>query len=120
LKHPYTKNKPLLYSRQPGMICRMDENRNALTRRGPDKKNWYVVAQAMGMTDAEIPAGLLRSAGIPVFLFREAVSTVLPVMPGFGGVQVAVPEAYYLEARALLDADFENLDELRPDSGDSN
>ncbi len=84
-------------------------------RRGPDRKLWYVVAQAHDMASAAIPAGLLRSAAIPVYLFREAASSVIPVSFGMlGGVEVAVPEAYYDEATALLASDDETRDALPP------
>lgn len=93
-------------------------NDNAITRLGPDKKTWYVVEQAIDMTSAQVVAGLLRSANIPVFLIREAINSALPLMYGpLSGVEIAVPEAYYAEARALLDADFEEPDALEP--GDS-
>ncbi|MBI5960830.1 MAG: DUF2007 domain-containing protein, partial [Chloroflexi bacterium] len=73
----------------------------------PDRKTWYVVAFAVDMVTAEIPAGLLRSAGIPVFLFREAAgSSAIPVSVGLlGGVDVGVPEAYYDEALALIEGE---------------
>ncbi len=89
-------------------------------RRGPDQKIWYVVAHAVDMTTASIPAGLLRSAGIPVFLFREAAGqSALPLSVGLlGGVDVAVPEAFYAEALALLEADDEPLDELPPQASE--
>lgn len=94
-------------------------NDDAITRRGPDKKTWYVVEQVPDMTSAEVVAGLLRSAGIPVFLFREAINTALPLMYGpLGGVEVAVPEAYYDEAMTLLGAEDEDLDELPPETGE--
>jgi hypothetical protein len=87
-------------------------------RRGPDQKPWYIVAHATGMVAAEIPAGLLRSAGIPVYLFREAAgSSAIPISVGLlGGVDVGVPEAYYEEARALLDSDDSDWDELPPET----
>lgn len=86
-------------------------------RRGPDRKLWVVVAKAYDMASAEIPAGLLRSAEIPVYLFREAASSVIPVGFGMlGGVEVAVPEAYYAEAMALLESDEEARDALPPPS----
>lgn len=77
---------------------------------------WTIVAHAPDLATAEIPAGLLRSAGIPVFLFREAAGSAIPVTVGLlGGVDVAVPEAYYQEAKAILDADFRHpLDEVLP------
>lgn len=96
----------------------MTDNSNAIIkRRGPDRALWYVVAHAVDMTTASIPAGLLESAGIPVFLFREAIgSSALPVTVGkMGGVDIAVPEAYYEEALALLEPDDDDLlDELPP------
>jgi len=108
----------LLLAQQPGMIWRMDEYPSAIVkRRGPDRKTWYVVSHAVDMTTAEIPAGLLRSADIPVFLFREAAgSSAIPVSVGLlGGVDVAVPEAYYAEAMALLEEGSDDLlDELPP------
>jgi len=71
------------------------------------------VARAPDLTAAAIPAGLLRSAGIPVFLLREAAGSAIPLTVGrLGGVEVIVPEAYYLEARALLDAEPLSWDEL--------
>ena len=104
------------------MIWRMDDNTNAIVKRsGPDRKTWYVVVHAVDMTTAEIPAGLLRSASIPVFLFREAAgSSAIPVSVGLlGGVDVAVPEAYYAEAMALLErGGDEILDELLPGGED--
>ncbi len=83
------------------------DNKALIKKRGPDQKTWYVVAHTADLASAAIPAGLLRSAGIPVFLFREAVgSSAIPLSVGLlGGVDVAVPEAYYLEAAALLDDD---------------
>jgi len=84
---------------------------------GPDRKTWYVVAYAADMVVAEIPAGLLRTAGIPVFLFREAAaSSAIPLTVGMlAGVEIAVPEQYYEEAVALLDEDEDDgLLELPP------
>jgi hypothetical protein len=100
------------------MIWVMDENSRAIVKKtGPDRKTWYVVAYAVDMVVAEIPAGLLRSAGIPVFLFREAAgSSAIPLTVGLlAGVEVAVPEEYYEEAVALLDdEEDEGLPELPP------
>jgi hypothetical protein len=103
------------------MISFMSDNR--LIRYTPDHKTWIVVAYAPDMVTAEIPAGLLRSAGIPVFLFREAAgSSAIPVTFGLlGGVEVGVPEAYYQEALTLIEGDDESpdqpADQLEP--GDS-
>jgi hypothetical protein len=99
------------------MICHMVDHTNALFKR--DGQSWYVVAHAAGITEAEIVAGLLRSAGIPVFLFREASSTAIPLSVGpLGGVDVVVPESYYAEATALVDEDDDGgWDELPPTTG---
>ncbi|HML24071.1 MAG TPA: DUF2007 domain-containing protein [Aggregatilinea sp.] len=94
----------------------MSDDDKALIRRGPDQRPWYIVAHATSMVQAEIPAGLLRSAGIPVFLFREAASTAIPVSFGLlGNIDIAVPEDYYADAMALLEeGDVEPDDELLP------
>ena len=97
------------------MISPMNDNPHALSkRRGPDQRTWYVVAHTPDLASAAIPAGLLRSVGIPVHLFHEAVGTsAIPLSVGLlGGVDVIVPEAYYLEARALLDEAASFWDEL--------
>ncbi len=94
------------------MICRMDEN--AIIRHNLNGNTWYVVDRASDITNAEITAGLLRISGIPVLLLREAVGSAIPVMFGLGGVDVAVPEAYYTEAMALLDQDDDHSGELPP------
>ncbi len=99
----------------------MDDESNAIIRRqGPDQKTWYVVAHAPDMATAAIPAGLLKNAHIPVFMFREAAgSSAIPLSYGLlGGVDVAVPEEYYPEAAALLDEDTSS-DELSDGFDDS-
>lgn len=98
----------------------MDDGK-ALARRGPDRQTWYVVANAVDLASAEIPAGLLRSAGIPVFLIREALNSAMPMSFGpLGGVEVVVPAEHYQEALALLDADFDlPNDELPPADDDA-
>ncbi|MBN1681820.1 MAG: DUF2007 domain-containing protein [Anaerolineae bacterium] len=94
----------------------MDDHTNALTVRGPDQTPWYVVDHAPGITAAEIVAGRLRTANIPVFLSREAAAnSAIPLSVGLlGGVDVAVPEAFYAEALLLLEGDETDLDELPP------
>jgi hypothetical protein len=92
----------------------MDDN-EILKWHGPDRQTWYIVAHAGDLAVAEIPAGLLRGANIPVVLLREAAgSSAIPLTVGLlGGVDIAVPEAYYEEAKALLDLDLdESLGEL--------
>ncbi|HEX3054370.1 MAG TPA: DUF2007 domain-containing protein [Aggregatilineaceae bacterium] len=95
----------------------MDEN--AIVKHTLNGNTWYVVDRAPDMSNAEITAGLLRTAGIPVMLLREAAGTAIPVMFGLlGGVDVVVPEAYYAEALALLDQDDDTIGEL-PSGEDS-
>ncbi|NLX08425.1 MAG: DUF2007 domain-containing protein [Chloroflexi bacterium] len=94
----------------------MSDNPNAITRRGPDNQVWYIVVEAPGMAAAEITAGLLRSANIPVFVFREAGGGPIALSVGLlGSVQIGVPEAYYEEALALLESEFPLNDELPPE-----
>ncbi len=98
----------------------MSENDHALTRRGPDQRVWYIVAHATSMIQAEIPAGLLRSAGIPVYLFREAASTAIPVSYGLlGNIDIAVPEDFYAEAMTLLEEGDVEADDALPPGDDT-
>lgn len=94
---------------------RMSKQKAIIKRRGPDRRLWYVVAHAADMASAQIPAGLLEHAGIPVYLFREAAgSSAIPLTVGLlGGVDVAVPEDHYDEAAALLESD-DNDDWTQP------
>ena len=98
---------------QPHTPLEPDDDAREIIRRSPDQRVWIVVAHAFALSDAEIPAGLLRSAGIPVYLDREAASAALGGI--FGGVKIAVPEEFYAEAEALLRVepdDFEMYDAL--------
>ncbi|WP_162909255.1 putative signal transducing protein [Aggregatilinea lenta] len=98
----------------------MSKNDHALTRRGPDQRVWYIVAHATSMIQAEIPAGLLRSAGIPVYLFREAASTAIPVSYGLlGNIDIAVPEDFYAEAMTLLEEGDVEADDALPPGDDT-
>jgi len=97
------------------MIGHMNDHTDAIIKRTQDGQTWYVVATALGMMEAEIIAGSLRTAGIPVYLFREAAGAVpIPLSYGLGGVEVAVPEAYYEEALALLEPDDKEPPDLLP------
>jgi hypothetical protein len=84
-----------------------------------DGRAWCVVVEAPTMAAAEIPAALLRSAGIPVFFFRESVGLVIPLTFGAFGVKFAVPEEDYGKALALLrdDADDDDPGDDDPDHG---
>lgn len=109
------KKTPLLLNVCAAMISPMNDEPNSLILR--DGQTWYIVAHAAGMAEAEIIAGLLRSAKIPVFLLRESGSIALPMAFGLlGGVDIAVPEAYYAEATALLEGDPDTIDELPPET----
>jgi hypothetical protein len=92
------------------------DDKKVIKWRGPDRKTWYIVAHATDLAAAEIPAGLLRSANIPLVMIREAASSAIPLTVGLlGGVDIAVPEKYYEEAQALLDPDRDDSpDELPP------
>lgn len=75
----------------------------SLKRRDDDL--WVVVAHATGQPEAEIIAGLLRTAEIPCYVQQESVGRVLGISFGsLGLVAVLVPIAYEEEAIALLDS----------------
>lgn len=75
-------------------------------RRSLDNRPWYVVATAPGEAVAAIIAGRLKTAGIPVWIYRESAGAAIGLSVGpLGTVEVLVPEDYYEEALALLEAD---------------
>ena len=74
---------------------------------------WVMVAHATGLAEAEIIAGLLRTAEIPSYIQQESVGRVLGISFGsMGLVKVLVPIAFEQEAIALLDEP--TLDDLPP------
>jgi hypothetical protein len=83
-----------------------------LTRPGPDRRDWYVVAQPGGEAETAIIVGALRSANIPFWVSRESAGTAIVLTAGLlGNIDVLVPEAYYAEAMALLHAEATPLDD---------
>jgi hypothetical protein len=75
-----------------------------ITRRGQDGRTWYVVATALGDAEAAIVAGLLKSAGIPVWAYRESAGWALGLNVGLlGTIEILTPGEYYEEAMALLE-----------------
>ncbi len=76
-----------------------------VTRRGPDNRDWYVVATAFGEAEAAIITGLLESADIPVWVCRESAGRALGLGMGIlGTIEIVTPEQYYAEAMTLLEA----------------
>lgn len=74
--------------------------------RRKDEGDWVVVAVAMGLTEAEIVAGLLRTAEIPCYLHQEGIGAALGISAGpMGFIQILVPSQFADEAFALLDDD---------------
>ncbi len=83
----------------------MDE-RFPSTRRGPDNRPWYVVATAYGEAEAAIVAGLLKTAGIPTWVYWESAGRALGLTMGvLGTTDILTPEEYYEEAMVLLEGD---------------
>jgi hypothetical protein len=83
-----------------------------LRRRQPPKPEWTVVASAAGSLEAEIVAGLLRTAGIPCFIQQESAARAIGLTMGLGAINVLVPSQFEEEALVLLDAP--TLDEQPP------
>jgi hypothetical protein len=64
--------------------------------------DWVVIANVVGLIEAEIVAGLLRTAAIPCYIHQESISAIYGL--AFSAIEVLVPAAYEAEAVALLDA----------------
>ncbi|MCB9438135.1 MAG: DUF2007 domain-containing protein [Anaerolineales bacterium] len=74
--------------------------------RRKDEGDWVVVAEVMGMMEAEIIAGLLRTAEIPCHLHQEGIGAAFGVSAGpMGFIKVLVPSQFADDAFALLDDD---------------
>lgn len=74
------------------------------------RETWIEIAQASSRAEAEIIAGLLRGADIPVYI--EPMQAVpVAVFGDLGlGMRLFVPETQYDEACDLLDDDLPALD----------
>ncbi len=67
-------------------------------------EEWTVVAETNGIVEAEIIAGLLRTADIPYYIQQESVGRVIGISLGaIGRVSVLVPTKFEAVAMALLD-----------------
>lgn len=74
--------------------------------RRQDQGDWTVVAYAMGIEEAEIIAGLLRSFEIPVFIKQEAAGRAFGLSFGvLGAIRLLVPARFEQAALALLEDD---------------
>ncbi len=77
-----------------------------MRRDGPDGQVWIEVAVANGEAQAAIVAGLLQSAGFPVYIYRESAGLAFALNIGpLGEITIMTLEQYYDEALALLEAD---------------
>lgn len=82
-------------------------------KRRRSEEAWVVVANATGLAEAEILAGVLKTANIPYYVKQESVGRVLGIHLGaLGMVELLVPARYAQEAIALLDTP--TLDDLPP------
>lgn len=72
--------------------------------RKPDD-TWIMVDEVIGVIQAEIVAGLLRSHGIPVYIDLDNTGSIFP-SSAFGSLtgkaSIFVPESYYQATLALL------------------
>jgi hypothetical protein len=76
------------------------------SRREDNPPNWMVVAKTNDLTEATMIVGRLKSLGIPAFVQRESLSTVLGLSWGpLSEAKVLVPEDYYDAAMATLEPD---------------
>lgn len=104
---PRTQGTPgagLGFCRARGIITRMNPEEDALDQ----PADWIAVAAVQGVTEGEIIAGRLRTAGIPAWISRESASSAIPVSYGLlGRFEVMVPVGRYDEAAALLAGGYE-------------
>jgi len=65
---------------------------------------WLPVAKVQGEIAAEVLASHLRAADIPVYVLQESVGNTFGISVGaLGMVSVMVPEAFFDQAKDLLD-----------------
>lgn len=74
-------------------------------RRQPPENSWTVVAESVSSFEAEVIAGLLRTAGIPVFIQQDGGARAMGLTIGMGAIRVLVPSPFEAEAMALLAED---------------
>ncbi|MBI5928989.1 MAG: DUF2007 domain-containing protein [Chloroflexi bacterium] len=74
-------------------------------RQKPPEKSWTVVADCTSSFEAEVIAGLLRTAEIPVFIQQDGAARAMGITMGLGAIRVLVPTPYEAEAMALLAED---------------
>lgn len=74
---------------------------------------WQIVSREMGLLAAQAVQGRLATAGIPVVLDYDGMQSLLgiPALGGTGEVRVLVPSDRLAEARKLLDADSEPVED---------
>ena len=78
----------------------------------PDQGDWVVVGYAIGVTEADITAGMLRSFNIPVFIQQEAAARAIGLTIGMGMIRILVPAQFEAAALELLDADDDSATSL--------
>ena len=84
----------------------------------PHAKDWQIVCREIGLLAAQAMQGRLETAGIPAVLDYDGTKSLLgiPTFGGTGEVRVLVPLDRLAEARELLDADSEPLEDEEIDS----
>jgi len=86
---------------------------------GQKEIKWKVVAETSGLTPATIIAGRLREEGIPVRAWQEGAGQALGLTVGLLGTgYVVVPEEYEEQALAILDIDFEEVEDWQEEADD--
>ena len=84
------------------------------TTPGGDKETqWEVVRETMGLAPAEIIAQRLQAEGIPARAWQEGAGQAFGLTVGLLGTgYVVVPESYAEQAREILDASDDDLEEF--------
>lgn len=68
-----------------------------------NEDEWVIVAYAMGLTEANIVAGLLSANKIPVLIQQESAARALGLTVGLGAISILVPTRFEGEALSLLE-----------------
>ncbi len=94
------------------------EPQSSETTPGGDKETqWEVVRETMGIAPDEIIAQRLQAEGIPARAWQEGAGQAFGLTVGLLGTgYVVVPESYAEEARKILDASGDDLEDINEES----
>ncbi len=83
----------------------------------PHTEEWRIVCRTIGLLPAQTVQGRLETAGIPAVLDYDGTKLMvgIPTFAGTGEVRILVPSDRIAEARELLGANSEPLEDEEDD-----